>query len=204
MGSDNKWPVNVRVESNVFNTATKTSGAGDGCLHASAVTGMTIINNTCWGSGGSFEPRVRISHDNPNPEIVSETTGVKIRNNIIERLRIEPNVQIEEDYNLVKRYDELAPGYSLGSHDIRDRAPRFVPDDLFLRLGGSSLGTDAGTADGGVERDRECRKRFDEPSMSNRVIRAVGRFPTSTWEPTKPAHRTTRARCPRASDTLAP
>lgn len=105
--------------------------------------------HTCWGSGGNFEPRVRISHYDPSPETASETSGVKIRNNIIERLSIEPEVQVEEDYNLVKRYDELAPGYSLGSHDIRGRVPRFVRDDPLLRLRRRSLGADAGTAHGG-------------------------------------------------------
>lgn len=167
MGGDGKWPVNVRVENNVFNTATKTSGSGDGCLHASAVTGLIFVNNTCWGSGGNFEPRVRISHDTSNPAIASETTGVQIKNNIIERLMIEPNVHVEEDYNLVKRYDELAPGYALGSHDIRDRLPDFVAEDLFLRLARGSVGTDGGTADGGMDRDRECRPRFDEPNVEN-------------------------------------
>ena len=93
---------------------------------------------------------------------------MKIRNNIIERLSIEPEVQVEEDYNLVKRYDELAPGYSLGSHDIRGHVPRFVRDDPLLRLRRRSLGADAGTAHGGTERDRECRPRFDQPGVRNR------------------------------------
>jgi len=56
MGSDDRWPVNVRVENNLFNTATKTSGAGDGCLHASAVTGMTIVNTPAGAAAATSSP----------------------------------------------------------------------------------------------------------------------------------------------------
>ncbi len=158
---NNRWPSNVRIENNVFHTATKDSGTGIGCIHATAVTGMTVVNNTCWGSG-SFEPRIRITGGTSTASI-GETTGVVIKNNIIERYVTEGNAGIEEDYNLISRYE--APRRPLGSHS-RIGQPTFA-DNVFLRLAAGSPGIDAGTSDGAPVRDREYRDRCDVTTVPN-------------------------------------
>ena len=159
VGSDGRWPTRLRVEGNVIRTATKDSGAGDGCLHASAVTAMTVANNTCWGDG-AYEPRVRITH-----AAGTETTGVSIRNNVMERFVRGRGVKVDEDYNLIKRY-ERASRAALGTHSVLG-SPAFVAGDPLLRLAPGSRGIDAGTSRGTPRRDREHRARCDEASVRN-------------------------------------
>jgi hypothetical protein len=164
LDKNNQWPTNLRVENNVFHTATKDTGRGIGCIHASAVTGMTIVNNTCWGAG-DFDPRIRISDGTPTTSDISETTGVVLKNNIIERYVTEGTVGVTEDYNLIKRYEAVA-GPGLGTHSSIGE-PAFVADDPLLRLASGSAGIDAGTSDGAPGRDREGRLRCDEISVTN-------------------------------------
>ncbi len=160
-GEDTVWPAGVRIENNVFYSR-KDTGAGIGCVHVSAANGVVIDANTCYGEGG-YDPRLRVTGGNPSPTGLARTDGVVLRNNVIERYYTDGVAEVDEDYDLIRRF-EPEHGIAPGPHTVRG-TPIFADDDPLLPLAEGSPGIDAGTSDGTPSRDRAGRPRCDDPDV---------------------------------------